>query len=158
MSVAMPWPLLTPSSAARMTADQQHQLHEQHLVNLSRYHSNQHYQHHHHQREQQQARQRCCGGSGGGRLQQQQPHVKKPLNAFMIFMKEMRQSVIDECTLKESAAINQILGRRVSIMRRRRAPSPLFGRVLMVVYNIGNEATRSCSRRQQQLRLMARAR
>jgi len=28
-------------------------------------------------------------------------------------MKEMRQKVIDECTLKESAAINQILGRKV---------------------------------------------
>jgi len=39
--------------------------------------------------------------------------VKKPLNAFMLFMKEMRQKVIDECTLKESAAINQILGRKV---------------------------------------------
>jgi len=42
------------------------------------------------------------------------PHVKKPLNAFMLFMKEMRQKVIDECTLKESAAINQVLGRKVS--------------------------------------------
>ena len=31
----------------------------------------------------------------------------------MLFMKEMRQRVIDECTLKESAAINQILGRKV---------------------------------------------
>lgn len=31
----------------------------------------------------------------------------------MLFMKEMRQKVIDECTLKESAAINQILGRKV---------------------------------------------
>lgn len=41
------------------------------------------------------------------------PHIKKPLNAFMLFMKEMRQKVIDECTLKESAAINQILGRKV---------------------------------------------
>ena len=41
-------------------------------------------------------------------------HIKKPLNAFMVFMKEMRQTVIDESTLKESAAINQILGRRVS--------------------------------------------
>jgi len=41
------------------------------------------------------------------------PVVKKPLNAFMLFMKEMRQKVIDECTLKESAAINQILGRKV---------------------------------------------
>ena len=42
------------------------------------------------------------------------PHIKKPLNAFMLFMKEMRAKVIAECTLKESAAINQILGRRVS--------------------------------------------
>lgn len=42
------------------------------------------------------------------------PHIKKPLNAFMLFMKEMRASVAAECTLKESAAINQILGRRVS--------------------------------------------
>ncbi|XP_041364003.1 protein pangolin, isoforms A/H/I/S-like isoform X2 [Gigantopelta aegis] len=40
------------------------------------------------------------------------PHIKKPLNAFMLFMKEMRPMVIKECTLRESAAINQILGRR----------------------------------------------
>ena len=40
-------------------------------------------------------------------------HIKKPLNAFMMFMKEMRPQVQAECTLKESAAINQILGRRV---------------------------------------------
>merc|ERR1712174_19554 len=40
------------------------------------------------------------------------PHVKKPLNAFMLFMKEQRQKVVNECTLKESAAINQILGRK----------------------------------------------
>lgn len=44
------------------------------------------------------------------------PHIKKPLNAFMLFMKEMRQKVIDECTLKESAAINQILGRKVRVL------------------------------------------
>ena len=42
------------------------------------------------------------------------PHIKKPLNAFMLFMKENRATVAAECTLKESAAINQILGRRVS--------------------------------------------
>ena len=41
------------------------------------------------------------------------PTFKKPLNAFMLYMKEMRAKVIAECTLKESAAINQILGRRV---------------------------------------------
>ncbi|KAJ0061421.1 hypothetical protein NL108_000332, partial [Boleophthalmus pectinirostris] len=40
------------------------------------------------------------------------PVIKKPLNAFMLYMKEMRAKVIAECTLKESAAINQILGRR----------------------------------------------
>ncbi|XP_052537741.1 lymphoid enhancer-binding factor 1 isoform X5 [Tympanuchus pallidicinctus] len=40
------------------------------------------------------------------------PHIKKPLNAFMLYMKEMRANVVAECTLKESAAINQILGRR----------------------------------------------
>ncbi|KAM9312523.1 transcription factor 7 [Gastrophryne carolinensis] len=40
------------------------------------------------------------------------PTIKKPLNAFMLYMKEMRAKVIAECTLKESAAINQILGRR----------------------------------------------
>ena len=38
----------------------------------------------------------------------------------MLYMKEMRAKVVAECTLKESAAINQILGRRVS------ANIPLF--------------------------------
>ena len=41
------------------------------------------------------------------------PHIKKPLNAFMLYMKEQRAKVVSECTLKESAAINQILGRKV---------------------------------------------
>jgi len=34
----------------------------------------------------------------------------------MLYMKEMRAKVVAECTLKESAAINQILGRRVSVI------------------------------------------
>ena len=46
-----------------------------------------------------------------------QPYVKKPLNAFMIYMKEQRAAVVAECTLKESAAINQILGRKVSKLK-----------------------------------------
>lgn len=53
-------------------------------------------------------------GGGGNAVRQRHVYIKKPLNAFMLFMKEMRQQVIDECTLKESAAINQILGRKVS--------------------------------------------
>ncbi|KAF2365335.1 High mobility group box domain [Trinorchestia longiramus] len=45
-------------------------------------------------------------------LDEKKPHIKKPLNAFMLYMKEMRAQVVAECTLKESAAINQILGRK----------------------------------------------
>uniref|UniRef100_A0A1B6DBQ0 dTCF n=1 Tax=Clastoptera arizonana TaxID=38151 RepID=A0A1B6DBQ0_9HEMI len=60
-------------------------------------------------------------GNDGGKSQdghntnnqdKKKPHIKKPLNAFMLYMKEMRAKVVAECTLKESAAINQILGRR----------------------------------------------
>jgi len=47
-------------------------------------------------------------------VKKKEPHIKKPLNAFMLYMKEMRPVVQAECTLKESAAINQILGRRVN--------------------------------------------
>ncbi len=47
-------------------------------------------------------------------VKEKKPHIKKPLNAFMIFMKTKRAEVIKECTLKESAAINQILGKMVS--------------------------------------------
>ena len=55
--------------------------------------------------------------------EEKKPHVKKPLNAFMLYMKEMRAKVVAECTLKESAAINQILGRRVSgVPAGRRGP------------------------------------
>ncbi|OTF75075.1 hypothetical protein BLA29_002781 [Euroglyphus maynei] len=46
------------------------------------------------------------------REREQKMHIKKPLNAFMIYMKEMRSKVIAESTLKESAAINQILGKK----------------------------------------------
>lgn len=45
-------------------------------------------------------------------------HVKKPLNAFMLYMKEMRAKVVAECTMKESAAINQILGRKWHALAR----------------------------------------
>ena len=47
-------------------------------------------------------------------VKEKKPHIKKPLNAFMLFMKQKRADVIKECTLKESAAINQILGKMVS--------------------------------------------
>ncbi|CAG7785328.1 unnamed protein product [Allacma fusca] len=52
------------------------------------------------------------GQSNNSQNDKKKPHIKKPLNAFMLYMKEMRAKVVAECTLKESAAINQILGRR----------------------------------------------
>jgi hypothetical protein len=39
--------------------------------------------------------------------------IPKPLNAFMLYMQEMRPVVKAECTLKESAAINKILGKEI---------------------------------------------
>ena len=66
-------------------------------------------------------------------------YIKKPLNAFMLFMKEMRQRVIDECTLKESAAINQILGRKVrgvhTPRRTCRQDQHMMMTVLMMIKN-----------------------
>ncbi|KAF0028908.1 hypothetical protein F2P81_018013 [Scophthalmus maximus] len=44
--------------------------------------------------------------------------VKKPLNAFMLYMKETRHSVLQEGRERESAAINRILGRRWHALSR----------------------------------------
>nr|CAD7200388.1 unnamed protein product [Timema douglasi] len=67
-------------------------------------------------------------GQTGNNQDKKKPHIKKPLNAFMLYMKEMRAKVVAECTLKESAAINQILGRR--LMERRY----IFGKDLIMVF------------------------
>ena len=56
------------------------------------------------------------GMTGRQPKEPKRPHVKKPLNAFMLFMKEQRPKIAAEYTLKESAAINQILGKRVCII------------------------------------------
>ena len=56
-----------------------------------------------------------AGRGGGLNKPPKKSHIKKPLNAFMLYMKEMRPQIVAECTLKESAAINQILGRRVRV-------------------------------------------
>lgn len=45
---------------------------------------------------------------------EKKPHIKKPLNAFMLYMREERPKVVSQCKVKESATINQILGQRVS--------------------------------------------
>uniref|UniRef100_T2M4F7 Transcription factor 7-like 2 n=1 Tax=Hydra vulgaris TaxID=6087 RepID=T2M4F7_HYDVU len=50
--------------------------------------------------------------AGRSTKEMKRPHVKKPLNAFMLYMKEQRPKIAAEFTLKESAAINQILGKR----------------------------------------------
>ena len=40
-------------------------------------------------------------------------YIKKPLNAFMLFIKEMKPKIVPKCTQNQSASINQILGRMV---------------------------------------------
>ncbi|KAI9535757.1 Transcription factor 7-like 1-A, partial [Dissostichus eleginoides] len=61
------------------------------------------------------------GGSQQGRSvpdvppekeEEKRPHIKKPLNAFMLYMREERPKVVAQCKVKESATINQILGQR----------------------------------------------
>ncbi|MEN2499607.1 MAG: Transcription factor 7-like 2, partial [Marteilia pararefringens] len=51
------------------------------------------------------------GGSGSKKKSHDLNHVKKPLNAFMIFMKEQRQKYIDQYEVKQSALINQIMAK-----------------------------------------------
>ncbi|KAJ4921053.1 hypothetical protein JOQ06_021770 [Pogonophryne albipinna] len=46
------------------------------------------------------------------REEEKRPHIKKPLNAFMLYMREERPKVVAQCKVKESATINQILGQR----------------------------------------------
>lgn len=43
---------------------------------------------------------------------ERKPHIKKPLNAFMLYMRDERPKVVAQCQVKESATINQILGQR----------------------------------------------
>lgn len=43
---------------------------------------------------------------------EKRPHIKKPLNAFMLYMRDERPKVVAQCQVKESATINQILGQR----------------------------------------------
>ncbi|KAG8010427.1 Transcription factor 7-like 1-A [Nibea albiflora] len=40
------------------------------------------------------------------------PHIKKPLNAFMLYMREERPKVVARCKVKESATIKPNLGQR----------------------------------------------
>ncbi|KAM4528474.1 transcription factor 7-like 1-B isoform 1-T2 [Odontesthes bonariensis] len=46
------------------------------------------------------------------REDERKPHIKKPLNAFMLYMRDERPKVVAQCKVKESATINQILGQR----------------------------------------------
>uniref|UniRef100_A0A3B4G227 Transcription factor 7-like 1-B n=1 Tax=Pundamilia nyererei TaxID=303518 RepID=A0A3B4G227_9CICH len=65
-----------------------------------------------------------CDGGGASSVQKATPetkregdedkklHIKKPLNAFMLYMREERPKVVAMCKVKESSSINQILGQR----------------------------------------------
>jgi hypothetical protein len=88
-----------------------------HALGLHPGHQSHHHHHGHgHASQSSTSSSSCSSQSNSERAKSNKPHIKKPLNAFMLYMKEMRAKVVAECTLKESAAINQILGRRVSIL------------------------------------------
>lgn len=44
-----------------------------------------------------------------------QKHIKKPLNAFMLFMRDYRPRLLSQSNMKESALINQQLGKMVGL-------------------------------------------
>lgn len=88
--------------------------------------------------------------------EEKKPHVKKPLNAFMLYMKEMRAKVVAECTLKESAAINQILGRKVmptpvKASRQRASVSPPTLIALYVLFTLSPLVAQPVKRRTGQI-------
>ncbi|XP_031621997.1 protein pangolin, isoforms A/H/I/S isoform X5 [Contarinia nasturtii] len=92
---------------------QPHQPHHHSQQPQHQTHQQTHPQHHsHHQQSQSHQSQSTHQSQQEQINEKKKPHIKKPLNAFMLYMKEMRAKVVAECTLKESAAINQILGRR----------------------------------------------
>ncbi|KAM4720424.1 transcription factor 7-like 2 isoform 2-T3 [Anableps anableps] len=55
---------------------------------------------------------RSSSSSDHDKEEERKPHIKKPLNAFMLYMREERPKVVAQCKVKESATINQILGQR----------------------------------------------
>lgn len=87
--------------------------HFNHHQSTNHSHSNNSSSHHHHPSSSESSNSINEHSSSRSQSEKKKNHIKKPLNAFMMFMKEMRPQVQAECTLKESAAINQILGRRV---------------------------------------------
>ena len=44
-----------------------------------------------------------------------QPYVKKPRNAFMVFLKEHRSNVEVELNIRNSATVNRVVAQRVSV-------------------------------------------
>lgn len=51
----------------------------------------------------------------GVQLEEDRPYVKKPLNAFMIFRKEQRPIIMKETNIRDSASVNTIVGKKVSV-------------------------------------------
>ncbi|XP_067340931.1 transcription factor 7-like 2 [Channa argus] len=49
----------------------------------------------------------------------EKPYIKKPLNAFMLFMKEQRQNVVTEINLRDNATVNTILGQRWALLSKK---------------------------------------
>lgn len=57
------------------------------------------------------------------------PYIKKPPNAFMLFLKEQRSAVSAEIGVRESAVVNAELGKRVSV-----SAAPCLGSHLILMF------------------------
>lgn len=47
----------------------------------------------------------------------EKPYIKKPPNAFMIFMKEQRSKILPEILKQGSGAVNAVLGKMVTLSK-----------------------------------------
>lgn len=49
-------------------------------------------------------------------MKDEKPYIKKPLNAFMLFMKEQRPTIAPELRKQGSGPVNAVLGTMVTVL------------------------------------------
>lgn len=73
----------------------------------------QHEQQEQQQQEEQQEQEQPSNKRSRKSKKKKETRIKKPLNAFMFFMKENRQKIMQKHELRECSIVNQILGQEV---------------------------------------------
>ena len=83
------------------TAEQKQQQHEQQQQEQQQ------------QQQEQQKQEQSSNKRSRKSKKKKEARIKKPLNAFMFFMKQNRQKIMQEHELRECSIVNQILGQEV---------------------------------------------